>query len=102
MATSAGVTFHFYWQTPGGAGRHEKCDGEVRRDGDRMILEVPWEGDDPYVIVGHPAAGGYETRYDRGLEDAAVIARWAMLGERGVGTWEEDGYQYVFTFVLAS
>jgi hypothetical protein len=60
-------------------------------DAPKTTLEVPLEGDDPYVIVGTVAGEIFTGIHQGGPDDIVVEVRWAKLGETIVGIWDEDG-----------
>lgn len=102
VKTIENVEFHFYRRTPKGYGRYDTSTGLVYFEGTGMTLEIPYSEDDsPYRIVGHPApSGSYEGMHEGLPDDSESFARWARLGDRWVGTWEEEGELSLFTFTL--
>jgi hypothetical protein len=63
-----------------------------------MVLEVECPGDRPYLIRGK-AHDGYYAGVHEGLpEDVPVSAKWTRLDDIWIGTWLEDGFDYLFTF----
>lgn len=90
---SANVQFGFY--APRKQSQTEQ--GTVTRDGNRMTLWVPLQSQDPYVIIGE-GDRIYVGRHVGLPGDTEVIARWVLLGSTYVGTWEEDGERWFFSF----
>jgi hypothetical protein len=78
----------------------EDSRGSVLVDGERMVLEVECEGDDPYLIQGRSRGGFYSGHHVGQLDDVPVEARWASIGDTFVGQWVEDGDEYLFRFAL--
>ncbi len=66
-----------------------------------MILDLPRRGEDgPYTISGKQVDSYYEgtnTRFD----SARVTAHWATIGARFIGVWQEEGYEWYFSFTLS-
>jgi hypothetical protein len=60
-------------------------------DAAKTTLEVPLEGDDPYVIVGTVKGEIFTGTHQGGPDDITVDVTWAKLGETIVGIWDEEG-----------
>ncbi|MGA9108336.1 MAG: hypothetical protein ACLQPN_06965 [Bryobacteraceae bacterium] len=69
------------------------------RDGE-MVLEVECLGDRPYVIVGKAVDGFYRGFHQGQPDDAPVTAKWIRLDDIYIGTWREEGTEYLFRFRL--
>jgi|AGTN01.1.fsa_nt_gi hypothetical protein len=84
-----------------GAGEDEDLRGSVVVRDEEMVLDIP-DGDGPYLIAGkksgHVFAGSNSIR----SVSNNVAARWADIGGRFVGTWVEEGSEYLFAFRLSS
>ena len=99
MPVVNGVEFHFHMIAKRLKEAHYSETGSVRRDEHVMVLEVACPGDRPYVIVGKQQPwGGYEGVHEGLPGDVEVSAQWARLKDEWVGTWLEEGYDYVFRF----
>lgn len=70
--------------------------------GDQMVLDVEVEGDRPYSIAGERRDSYYEGVHKGLPGDIPVHAKWTQLDDIWVGTWLEDGIDYLFTFRLTS
>jgi len=70
------------------------------RNGD-MILDIPG-GDGPYLIVGKLSGHVYGGPSEVRGRIKKVDAKWADVEGEHVGTWVEDGYKYLFSFVLSN
>lgn len=68
------------------------------RDGE-MVLDIPG-GSGPYLIVGRVRENAF-AGVNTGRGRANVEAKWANVGGMYVGSWIEDGYEYLFSFELA-
>ena len=103
ISATESVEFHFYRSTPKGNGRYEMDAGSVRHEGSAMIIEIPYEGGMPYVVVGRRQDwGGYEGRHEGEPDDGEIVAKWNTVGDRWVGIWIEEGDFNVFTFKTES
>lgn len=61
------------------------------------------DGEDgrPYRIVGERQAwGGFQGRHEGLTDDAEVVANWGPVADRLLGSWTEEGHEYVFSVVL--
>lgn len=99
---SVNATFLFFYPEAKRIGEAvETSEGAFHLDGESMILEIPTDGDTPYRIVGRRQEwGGYKgTHDDPSSEGGGAAARWSSLGDRWVGWWEDEGYEYAFSFV---
>lgn len=100
MARVERVTFEFFLKAAKLVDTYKTRTGAVECDGDRMVLEVPCPGEHPYVIVGHRQDwGGFSGRHEGEPDDIEVTADWNNTGDRWLGTWIEEGNQYVFSAV---
>lgn len=75
-------------------------DGEVAERPDGMTLEIQGDGPVPeYIVVGQLQGHLYQgTNVSRVPHAREVRARWTKIGTRFVGTWTEEGEDYVFWF----
>lgn len=69
---------------------------------DGMTIEIqPQDGSAHYLVVGSKREFWWEgTNNTRTKDRRNVLARWVKLGPRYVGTWVEDGDEFVFAFSL--
>jgi hypothetical protein len=66
-----------------------------------MVLEsTDPDGDGPYLIVGKARHHWFEGRNT--ATGGAVEAKWTLVDDTYVGTWLEDGYDYLFSFQIGS
>jgi transcriptional regulator with XRE-family HTH domain len=65
-----------------------------------MVLEVQLPGDRPYLIKGVVGDGFFEGDHEGLVDDIPVHAKWNRLDDLWIGTWHEDGIEYLFTFRL--
>lgn len=66
-----------------------------------MVLEVEYPGELPYIIRGKARSGGFFSgRHEGRPEDVHVEAKWILLDSIYIGTWVEDGSDFVFTLRL--
>lgn len=65
-----------------------------------MFLEVEYPDDRPYSIRGKAQQGFWAGVHEGLSDDASVQAKWTRLDDIFIGTWLEDGIDYVFTFRL--
>jgi hypothetical protein len=65
-----------------------------------MVLEIECPGDRPYLIRGKACEGFYEGVHEGLAGDIPVHAKWTRLDDLWIGTWLEDGFDYLFTFRL--
>jgi hypothetical protein len=92
------VSFEFYALRK----RPSTLKGTVDLAEDQMILTVNLAGDDPYVVRGTLQSDRtFSGAHEGSEEDYPVQARWAKLGSRYVGTWDEAGEHFIFAFSLA-
>lgn len=73
----------------------EEFDGSFIERENEMVLEIPWPDDGPYTIVG-----GREGSFF--VAHGEIVARWASVGDAWVGSWKEEGTQYLFRCVSSS
>lgn len=93
------VAFHFYG-SPSTSYQNVTLFGEVRADAHGMVLSLEWD-DGPYVIKGQQAASGaFMGRHHGAPDDVEVRAGWNSVGDRHIGSWQEGGEFYLFTFIL--
>lgn len=64
-----------------------------------LELEVP-DCSRPYLIKGKPREGFWAGRHEGLPDDVRVEAKWTRLDDVFIGTWVEEGIDYVFTFRL--
>jgi hypothetical protein len=89
------VSFEFYALTK----RPFILMGTIDTTGNEMTLRVNLDGDDPYVVRGRSQSDGTFSGFHEGSEeDYPVEARWAKLGSRCVGTWDEADEHFIFAF----
>ena len=74
--------------------------GTVLIDGDKMVLEITADQDFvPNTIMGRKCQEWFKGQNILSNE-SPVKAKWAFLGDIYVGTWIEDGTEYLFSFSL--
>ena len=67
----------------------------LARDGE-MVLDIPG-GNGPYELSGKTESHWYcATTNSHRNRRFDVNAKWASVGDRYVGIWNEDGIQYLF------
>lgn len=68
-----------------------------------MVLEITDKlAPRPYLIVGKLCDGYFEGADGPGIRGNEVRASWAYVGRQlFVGTWLEDGDEYLFSFDLS-
>ena len=75
----------------------------LERDGE-MVLEVEAPDDpNPFVVIGKTRDGFFEGKHEglRG-DDVSVWAKWTRLDDRFIGTWSQDGVEWLFAFSVPS
>jgi hypothetical protein len=66
-----------------------------------MVLEVECPGEDRSYVIRGKAVDGFFKGWHEGLSgDTPVQAKWGRLDDIFVGTWIEEGREYLFTFRL--
>lgn len=65
-----------------------------------MVLEVECPDDRPYLIRGEPRQGFWAGGHQGLPDDVPIQAKWTRLDDIFIGTWLEEGIDYVFTFHL--
>ena len=78
--------------------------GSVLLRAGKMILEIPLnsrEGYGPYLIEGKKVEHHFEGQSSVPGRSKLTEAKWADIGQyRYVGTWTEDGEEFLFSFQL--
>jgi hypothetical protein len=90
----ANVDFHFL-----GPEEDSNLPGTVVVRASEMVLNIPG-GYGPYLLIGKAHRHWFEaenTAHDRQYD---VTAKWAEIDGTYVGTWIEDGWEYLFSFEL--
>ena len=91
------VTFQFLSEA---RGENAELQGEfLFREGD-MVLDIKG-GCGPYLIVGKANQHWFEGRNSSRKSAAEVDAKWAKVGDRYIGRWDEDGYEFLFSFAAS-
>jgi hypothetical protein len=90
------VDFHFL-----GKDEDSNLSGTVIIRDCKMVLEIPG-GDGPYLLVGEASQHWFEGQNSAHDRQYDVTASWANVGERYVGIWVEDGWEYLFSFRLGT
>ena len=72
----------------------------IVRDGE-MLLEVECPDERPYVIRGKASCDFFQGRHEGLLGDPSVQAKWIRLDDIYIGTWLEEGIDYLFKFCLS-
>jgi hypothetical protein len=67
----------------------EEYSGSIIERESEMVLEIPWTGDEPYTVVGHRSGNWF-------LAAGSIVARWVSVDDAWIGTWVEDGTEYLF------
>jgi hypothetical protein len=98
MSTSyEGVSFDFV----SASGETESSSGKVLVRDDGMVLEVNYQPEDPYNIVGSRRNHYFRGPHVGSPSDDEVNARWAEIGDgEYVGVWVEDGIDWLFRFQI--
>lgn len=65
-----------------------------------MVLEVECPGERPYTIPGKSVRNFFHGHHKGMPDDERVEAKWIRLDEIYIGTWLEQGIEYLFTFSL--
>jgi hypothetical protein len=63
------------------------------REGSTVILRVPLENDEPYLIVGTMQGPIFIGRHEGSPDDTEVRVTWAELDGSCVGFWDEEGME---------
>ena len=71
----------------------------IVRDGE-MLLEVEVPDERPYVIRGKASGDFFQGRHEGLPDDPPVQAKWIRLDDIYIGTWLEEGIDYLFKFSL--
>jgi hypothetical protein len=78
--------------------RSETVDATIVLTSSGMTIHVPYEGDKPYVIVGHRENDQYTGSHVGSPDDEAVECRWTLLNKAYIGTWIEGGERWLISF----
>jgi hypothetical protein len=89
------VQFEFF----GADGLESQRGVVIIRDGE-MALEIECPDDRPYSIVGAVRNGFFVGQHRDLPDDVPVEAKWIRLDDIYIGTWVEDGQDYLFKFRL--
>jgi hypothetical protein len=65
-----------------------------------MVLEIECPGDRPYLIKGKQKQDYYSGEHEGSPDDVSVEAKWTRLDDIFIGTWIEEGIDYLFKFRL--
>jgi len=71
----------------------------IVREGE-MVLEVEWPDARPYLIRGKAKLDFFHGRHEGLPDDDRVEAKWIRLDDIYIGTWVEEGKDYLFRFRL--
>jgi len=82
------------------AGDADEANGTVLSRSQEMILEVDYPGELPYSIRGKMRGDFFSGRHEGEPTALRVTAKWIKLDDIFVGTWVEDGVDWLFTFRL--
>lgn len=76
--------------------------GTVLLRGDEMIIDIQDSADNVtvYLIVGKPNKHFYEGANTAGQLMPKVRAKWTNFGRMYIGSWLEEGHDYLFSFEL--
>lgn len=73
--------------------------GTVVIRGAEMVLEVECPDEErPYTIHGKPQRDFFCGQHTGLPGDVPVFAKWTRLDDTFIGTWVEEGIDYLFTF----
>lgn len=73
----------------------------IIRDGE-MMLEVECPGDRPYSIRGTVTRNFFVGQHQDRPDDVRVEAKWIRFDDIYIGTWIQEGTDYLFKFRLPS
>ena len=76
------------------------CSGTVIVRDREMALEIPWDNDAPYTVVGKESRGFFLGKHEGQPGDVPVSAKWIRLDDSYIGTWLEQRVEYLFRFHL--
>jgi hypothetical protein len=82
------------------AGYADEANGTVLVRNREMILEVEYPGELAYLIRGRLKGSFFSGQHEGQPEDLRVSAKWTQLDDMYIGTWVEDGEDWLFTFRL--
>jgi hypothetical protein len=91
----SGVQFEFF----SAHGLESQRGAVIIREGE-MVLEVECPDDRPYSIRGTVNREYFVGKHQDRPDDVPVEAKWIRLDDIYVGTWIEEGTDYLFTFRL--
>ena len=65
-----------------------------------MMLEIEYHGERPYNIRGNATGNFFSGRHEGIPGHIQVNAKWTRLDDIYIGTWVEEGREFVFKFRL--
>ena len=63
-----------------------------------MVREVESRNDRHYRVSAKAVGGFFRGRHKGLSDDAPVGTKWIRLDDLRIGTWAEEGIDYLFTF----
>lgn len=71
----------------------------VRADGEMVLMLAESDDAPPFCEIGAKPVDGLFTGENR-RKSPQIRAEWRMEGQRGAGTWAEQGESFGFSFLL--